>query len=169
MTQKIIKIGISSCLLGNKVRYDGEDKYNATIIEQLGQQFELIPFCPELEIGMGVPRDPMQLEWLNGQIRCVDIEDHSKDMTDKLVDCANQQLHWQKDICGYIFKKNSPSCGTKHVKVVKDGTYERTGTGIYARQLMKNFPALPVEEEDRMEDPSLRETFIARVKAYTNT
>lgn len=162
-----IKIGISSCLLGNKVRYDGNDKYNSTIVETLGDLFEFIPFCPEIEIGMGIPRNPIQLECIDGKVRCVDVNDKQKDMTDKLVVCANKQQHWQKDICGYIFKKRSPSCGVMGVKLFKDNHAEPVGTGIYAAQVMKNFPSLPVAEEDQIEDSELRMKFIAKVKQYS--
>lgn len=166
MPDNKIQIGISSCLLGHKVRYDGGHKYNNIIATSLGNYFEFIPFCPEVEIGMGIPRDPIQLEWINGEVRCVDVNNKHKDMTDKLVECANQQQHWQKEICGYILKKNSPSCGLKHVKLFKHGIAEPVGTGIYAGQLIKNFPELPVIEEDEIENIKLRESFIEQVKAY---
>lgn len=161
-----IPIGVSSCLLGARVRHDGRHKYNANIVEILGKYFEFLAFCPEVAIGLGVPRQTVHLIKHSGRIRCIGTVDPDLDITERLVDCANQQKHWQSSISGYIFKKNSPSCGPGNVKV-REGTEEHlTGTGIYARQLMENFPHLPIVDEQDLSDSTLRENFIKRVIDY---
>lgn len=158
-----IKVGISSCLLGHEVRYDGGHKRHSYIESTLGEYFEFVPFCPEVHIGMGIPRAPIRLEWINEQVRCVGVKDPHQDMTDRLTRSADEQHHWHQDICGYILKKDSPSCGMERVKLYKNNMPERKGQGIYAARLMENFPYLPVEEEGRLGDPALRENFIQRV------
>ena len=165
-----IVVGVSSCLLGNCVRHDGGHKANSTIIETLGQQFEFHAFCPELEIGLGVPRRAIQLRRLgSNMIRCVTVDDIAIDHSDALLDCADNQLKWQEGLSGYILKAGSPSCGMEGV-AVWDGhdSVQSTicdGDGIYAARLMQNLPDLPVEEEGRLEDPSLRDRFVRRVQA----
>ena len=161
-----IKIGISSCLLGHEVRFDGGHKRHSYIELTLGQHFEFMPFCPEVDIGMGIPRAPIRLEYKNGQVHCVGVKDPQQDMTNRLKQSADNQQHWQRDICGYILKKDSPSCGMERVKLYKNNIPERTGKGIYASQMMLNFPDLPVEEEGRLGDAKLRENFIKRIYIY---
>ncbi len=159
-----IPVGISSCLLGERVRFDGGHKGHSYISGTLGEYFEFKPFCPELAIGLGVPRKPIRLKRdSNKEIRCVEIENNDKDYTDKLTQCANEQTRWQDSLCGYILKKDSPSCGMERVKIWDDVMPIREGVGIYAKQLMENFPYLPVEEEGRLGDAILRENFVQRV------
>lgn len=161
-----IPLGISSCLLGQRVRYDGGHKGNSYITQTLGEYFEFRPFCPELEIGLGVPRKPIRLSRAgSNEIRCISVEDAGHDFTPALRACADQQRSWQQQLCGYILKKDSPSCGMERVKVWDDVMPVRAGTGIYAQRLMQNFPHLPVEEEGRLGDAILRENFIQRVFA----
>ncbi|MEJ2142082.1 MAG: DUF523 and DUF1722 domain-containing protein [Gammaproteobacteria bacterium] len=166
MSNKKIQIGISSCLLGHEVRYDGGHKRHSYIESTLGQHFEFIPFCPEVDIGMGIPRAPIRLEWIDEQIHCVGVKDPRQDVTERLKKSADKQQYWQQDICGYILKKDSPSCGMERVKLYKNNMPERTGQGIYAARMMQNFPNLPVEEEGRLGDARLRENFIKRVYVY---
>lgn len=159
-----IPVGISSCLMGERVRFDGGHKGHSYISGTLGEYFEFKPFCPELAIGLGVPRKPIRLKrGDNKEIRCVEIEDQSKDYTEKLERCANEQTRWQESLCGYILKKDSPSCGMERVKIWDDVMPIREGVGIYAKQMMENFPYLPVEEEGRLGDAILRENFVQRV------
>lgn len=159
-----IPVGISSCLLGERVRYDGGHKANALIGEVLGEYLEFHKFCPELEIGLGVPRKPIQLTRQNsGEIRCRAIDDSTKDYTNALTRCADAQQHWHEKLCGYILKNNSPSCGMQQVKVWEGDSWVREGVGVYAAQLMKNFPCIPIEEEGRLQDSKLRENFMQRV------
>lgn len=161
-----IKIGISSCLLGEEVRFDGGHKRNAYITGVLNQHFAFLPFCPEVEAGLGTPREPVRLLLEDDSIRCVGVKTPEWDVTDQLIAVAQPKRQWQHDLCGYILKKDSPSCGMARVKVYSKGAPQRSGVGIYAQGLIRNFPHLPVEEEGRLEDPHLRENFIQRVYVY---
>lgn len=161
-----IPVGISSCLLGENVRYDGGHKQHSYVQQTLGEYFEFRPFCPEVAIGLGVPRKPIRLIRKPGspEIHCVSISDESKDYTSDLQEIAHQQAPLQGDLCGYILKRSSPSCGMERVKVYSEkGMPINDGAGIFAATMMKNFPYLPVEEEGRLGDPRLRENFIQRV------
>lgn len=180
------RIGISSCLLGNKVRHDGGHKYDPFITRTLGRHVEWIPVCPEFEVGMGVPRETVRL--IGSPSRPKMIADRSgKDWTRKMGTYAEKRVRKLKamNLSGYILKKNSPSCGMEKVRVypvpprrVKDrysegyGVYRltgppnRKGRGLFAQTLMTRLPLLPVEEEGRLYDPGLRENFIERVFGY---
>ena len=152
--------------MGERVRYDGEHKKNATLLQELGPLVEFKSFCPEVSIGLGVPRTPiLLLRKKNGDIRCVNADDNSKDYTEELEKCCDQQRSWQETLCGYVFKKNSPSCGIAKVKVSDGNKVAYEGSGVYARKLMEDFPYLPVEEEEGLADESLRENFLQRVFA----
>ncbi|MEW6983902.1 YbgA family protein [Colwelliaceae bacterium 6471] len=161
-----IKIGISSCLLGEKVRFDGGHKKNSYINNVLAQYFDFTPFCPEMSIGLGVPRQTIRLVIRNDELRCIGNKDEDLDVTEKLYQSAEDQRHWHTDLSGYILKKDSPSCGMERVRVYKKDMPERNGSGLYAKRLMENFPHLPVEEEGRLGDAILRENFIQRVFIY---
>lgn len=161
--QTKIPVGISSCLLGEKVRFDGQHQRDAFVEKTLGQYFEYRAFCPEVAIGLGIPRRPIRLIASNAEVRCVSSVDATLDHTQDLRDTANEQASWQQSLCGYILKKSSPSCGMERVKVYDGDLPRRDGVGIYAATLMANFPDLPVEEEGRLGDPVLRENFIQRV------
>ncbi len=162
-----IPVGISSCLLGERVRYDGGHKKHSYIVDTLGEYFSFRPFCPEVAIGMGIPRETIRLVEHGGTIRIRGVKNKLLDVTEKLTDCANQQLGWQSQLCGYIVKKDSPSCGMERVKVYReehpDSPPEKKGSGQYTRVMKENLPWLPVEEEGRLGDPALRENFIQRV------
>jgi uncharacterized protein YbgA (DUF1722 family)/uncharacterized protein YbbK (DUF523 family) len=160
---KKIPIGISSCLIGENVRFDGGHKRDAYIMGTLSEYFDFYPFCPEVGIGLGAPRPTLHLVRVDGTIRCVGTQDQGNDVTDRLRDYAQQQKPLQTDLCGYILKKDSPSCGVERVKVVSDQQLHRDGVGIYAQEVMRNNPLLPVEDEGRLGDASLRENFIQRV------
>lgn len=164
--KNLIPVGISSCLLGEEVRYDGGHKYNSTIISALEKHFRFIPFCPEVDIGLGVPRAPIHLVVVGDKTRCVDAETGTQDVTDRLINSADKQRDWQGEVYGYILKKGSPSCGMQGVKLWSNGNYKRSGVGIYASRMMQNLPALPVEEEGSLEDEMLREEFIQQVLSY---
>ena len=162
-----IRIGISSCLLGQAVRYDGGHKHNGYITESLGEFFEFVPFCPEVAIGLGVPRPPIRLVAGKHGTRARGVKDVSLDVTDQLVAYAEKVAPKLTDVSGYILKKGSPSCGMERVKV-----YSATGkpggnaSGVYAGTLMRRLPELPFEEEGSLMDPCLRENFIERVFVY---
>jgi len=160
---KKIPIGISSCLLGQQVRFDGGHKRDAYIVGTLSEYFEFHPFCPEVAIGLGIPRPTIHLVKIDNAIRCVGIKDPELDVTDRLRNYAAQEKASHAGLCGYILKKDSPSCGMERVKVYAAGQPHRNGFGIYAQEMMRNNPLLPVEEEGRLGDPGLRENFIQRV------
>ncbi len=162
-----IKVGVSSCLMGAKVRFDSGHKRNAYINGVLSEYFEFSGFCPEVEIGLSVPREPIRLVKLNDDIRCVGVKDPKLDVTERLSRSADKQMDWHRQLCGYILKKGSPSCGMERVRLYKGDIPDRTGVGLYAARMMENFPDLPVEEEGRLEDPLLRENFIQRVYVYS--
>ena len=165
MTGKI-KIGMSSCLLGNKVRYDGGHQYQANIIKALGTEFELLPFCPELAIGLGVPRPKIQLVETGGLITCMDESTHTLDYTDKLSSCCDQQMQWLSQINGYIFKTKSPSCGLSKVKTDHQGVIKADGRGIFAQRLLELLPHLPTIEEDQFDIIERRSRFLRAVLDY---
>ncbi len=158
-----IPVGISSCLLGHQVRYDGAHKYHSYIERTLGQYFQFRAFCPEVEAGLGIPRPAVQLREIEHQIRVVGVKDHSLDVTEALSQVGEKQREWLTGLCGYILKKDSPSCGMERVKIYKHEVPVRNGVGLFAAYLQEQFPALPTEEEGRLGDPALRENFIQRV------
>jgi uncharacterized protein YbgA (DUF1722 family)/uncharacterized protein YbbK (DUF523 family) len=162
-----IKIGISSCLLGHKVRYDGGHKLDRYIRDTLGQYFQFVPVCPEVECGLPVPRESMRLVGNIDRPRLLTTRsgiDHTERI---LAWAANRVQELEKeDLCGFIFKKDSPSSGMLRVKIYNTkGMAERKGSGIFAKAFMANFPRLPVEDEGRLHDPKLRENFIERIFA----
>lgn len=162
-TGRKIPVGVSSCLLGDRVRYDGGHKKHSYIVDTLGEYFEFRQFCPEMAIGMGVPRETIRIVDDNNELRVQGVKSPELDVTEKLIECANEQRIWHEQICGYIVKKDSPSCGMERVKVYRKGHPEKKGSGLYTQTMMQNLPWLPVEEEGRLGDPKLRENFIQRV------
>ena len=164
---EIPRIGISSCLLGQEVRYDGGHKHNSYITQTLANHFEFVPFCPEVSIGLGTPRPPIRLVKRDNLIRAVGVDDASRDVTDKLAKSADKIRKVVPDFSGYLLKKDSPSCGMERVRVYNEKGYgEKIGVGLFAGALMAQHPELPVEEEGRLMDPGLRENFVERVFAY---
>jgi len=165
-----ITLGISSCLLGNAVRYDGAHKRNDYIYSTLSHSFNLQPFCPEVAIGLGVPRPPIQLVQQKGQgIRVIEVQNTTKDYTASLTQYAERVVHTDLvDISGFIFKKSSPSCGMERVNVYKtDGVLlHQQGIGHFAKVIQQQYPLLPVEDEDCFADLQRREVFLRRVYAY---
>ena len=163
-----IEVGVSTCLLGQKVRFDGGHKHDRYITDILGEYFRFVPVCPELEVGMAVPREAVRLEGKADQPRMVGNKT-GEDWTDRMNSYASERVKREDlaGLCGYILKKDSPSCGMSRVKVYNDkGMPVKHGVGLYARQLMERYPLLPVEEEGRLNDARLRDNFIARVFAY---
>ena len=161
------RIGISSCLLGQKVRYDGTAKRDRWIVDQLGTFVDYRPVCPEVAIGLGTPRPPIRLVGTPEATRVVGVEDPSVDVTEALEDFALNTAAQLADISGYVFMSKSPSCGMERVRLyTSKGHAEKTGVGAYARVLMQSLPNLPCEEEGRLHDPMLRENFVNRVFTY---
>jgi uncharacterized protein YbgA (DUF1722 family)/uncharacterized protein YbbK (DUF523 family) len=163
-----IVVGVSSCLLGQQVRFDGNHKHNKTITDALGQYWQYLPLCPEMAIGMGVPRRPIRLHGDETTPRAIGVSDPSVDVTQALTDYGQRKAQELTHISGYIFKKGSPSCGMERVKVYKgkNDLLSTRGVGLYARQIMLAQPLLPVEEEGRLADEGLRENFVQRVHVY---
>ena len=168
MTMTPIRIGISQCLLGEKVRFDGGHKRDAFLVDTFGRFVEWVPVCPEVDIGLGTPREPIRLARRDGEIRLVGVKsdtDHTAAMTAyaarKADELAGAGLH------GYVLKKDSPSCGMERVKIYDPhGAPARAGRGLFAEALVARLPILPVEEEGRLSDPRLRDNFVERVFAY---
>ena len=163
-----IRVGISSCLLGNEVRFDGGHKHDRYLTDTLGRFFEWAPVCPEVEMGLGTPRETLRLVGDPAAPRLV-FAKTGQDQTDAMQAWSGRRLGQlaRLDLCGYILKSKSPSCGMERVRVYGSGNAPvKTGVGIFARALMDYFPLLPVEEEGRLHDLPLRENFIERVFAY---
>ena len=163
-----LSIGISSCLLGERVRFDSGHKNHSYITQTLAEYFDFRPFCPEVAIGLGIPREPIRLVSTEpgGDIRCVGTKNPDKDVTEPLKAMARDQFEWISGLDGYIVKKDSPSCGMERVKVYTKDMPKRDGSGIYTAEILRAFPYLPVEEEGRLGDAGLRENFIKRVFIY---
>jgi len=160
-----IKLGISTCLLGENVRYDGGHKLDRFLSDTLGQYVEYVPVCPEVECGLPIPRESMHLEGDPDSPRLVTIRT-KQDMTDCMVQWAQKRVVQleKKDLCGFIFKSDSPSSGMERIRVYNEkGIPVKKGVGIFARIFMDHFSLLPVEDEGRLHDPKLRENFIERI------
>ncbi len=163
-----IRVGVSACLLGSEVRFDGGHKRDDFLTETLDRFVEFVPVCPEVELGLGVPRESVRLVREGGGVRMVGNKS-GRDITEKMRAFAERRVHAldAERLSGYVLKKDSPSCGMERVRVyAKSGMPARDGVGIYAAALMRRYPNLPVEEEGRLRDPILRENFIERVFAY---
>ena len=162
------RLGISACLLGQQVRFDGAHKRDYFLTDTFGQFVEWIPVCPELEVGMGVPRESVRLVGSAADPAMV-AERSGRDWTAAMKRYASKRIKELKsfDLSGYIFKKNSPSCGMERVRVyTPKGMPSKQGRGLFAAGVMEHLPLMPVEEEGRLNDPSLRENFIERVFCY---
>jgi len=165
-----IKVGISSCLLGEEVRYNGGHKHSSLCTRDLSRYFEFISECPEVSIGLGIPRKPIRLVGNPADPDVVGVDDRSLNATQPLKEFAREKVKQLHDLCGYIFIKGSPSCGLFRVKVYNDNGFpqEEMGRGVYAKVFTDTYPLLPVEEAGRLQDAVLRENFITRVFAYHN-
>lgn len=162
-----IRVGISSCLVGDHVRFDGGHKRDAYINGTLSKYFEFVPVCPEVEIGLGTPREPIRLVDTPAGTRVLGVRNSDLDVTDLLVQLGTRRAQELTDISGYIFKRGSPSCGMERVKVYgPSGMASKSEAGMYARTFMQHQPLLPTEEEGRLGDPVLRENFMTRVFVY---
>lgn len=160
-----IRLGISACLMGEPVRYDGGHRLDHFLRDTLGAYIEYVPVCPEVECGLGTPREPMRLEGSPEAPRLVTTQTR-RDLTDRMVDWASRRVRELENdsLCGFIFKSSSPSSGMEHVKVFdSNGMPRRVGTGIFASALMHHFPLIPAEDEAKLHDPAVRENFIERI------
>ena len=165
-----LPLGISQCLTGEEVRYDGSGARSSMPHAALSGLFVYRTFCPEVGIGMSVPREPIRLVGTADDYRVVGVKDPTIDKTDDLVAYAEAQVGNMADLAGYIFMHNSPSCGLMRVKVYPgpDAPASRQATGIYARTATRAFPNLPAEDAGRLFDVVLRENFVTRVFTYAH-
>jgi uncharacterized protein YbgA (DUF1722 family)/uncharacterized protein YbbK (DUF523 family) len=163
-----IRIGISSCLLGETVRFDGGHKRDAFLTGTFAQFVEWVPVCPEVECGFGTPRESMRLVRVDNGMRLLTVRT-GVDLTGRMEKYSQRKVEElaSEDLCGYVLKKDSPSCGLERVKVYgAHNVPAKSGRGLFAAALVERFPNLPVEEEGRLSDPRLRENFVERVFAY---
>src|SRR5687768_15596164 len=168
-TNRPIRIGISACLLGEGVRFDGGHKRDPFLVGTFGRFVEWVPVCPEVEAGLGTPREAMRLVRVQGGgVRLLTVKT-KRDLTATLDDYAQRRVAelMTQDLYGYVLKKDSPSCGLERVKVYDPhGVPAKTGRGRFADVVGERLPFLPMEEEGRLSDPRLRENFVERVFAY---
>ena len=165
MNSTLAVIGVSSCLLGLPVRYDGKHKRHEIVLNLLNEKFNYQAFCPETEIGLGVPREPIHLLMTKSGLRCVGTQTSTLDVTEPLTEIASQQT-WLESLSGYIFKARSPSCGIHNVPVVSGNRQNNSGQGLFAAQIRKRYPNLPVSDEQQLENLEFRRRFITQVEAY---
>ncbi|MFZ5466890.1 MAG: YbgA family protein [Pseudomonadota bacterium] len=167
MQEPLIPVGISSCLLGEEVRFDGGHKRDNYIIGTLGQFFRFVPFCPEVEIGLGTPRQTLRLVRIDGEVRVRGNKTFDLDVTDALRASGTERAAAHPELCGYILKSKSPSCGMERVTLYDGWSNshppEKKGVGQFAETFMAARPEIPCEEEGRLGDPHLRDNFITRV------
>ena len=163
-----LRVGISQCLLGDNVRYDGGHKRDSVLIEALGRYVEWVPVCPEVEIGLGTPREPMRLVGDLHAPRLI-TTNTGVDHTDAMTRFAQQRVRELEalNLSGFVFKSASPSCGISGVSLLNaQGVETHDGVGLFARAFMTHFPLIPVEEEGQLHDPQVLKDFLERVRAY---
>ncbi len=163
--EKRVKIGISTCLLGERVRYDGNHQLDRFLTDTLGNYVDYVPVCPEVEAGFPTPRESFRLIGDPGSPRLVTTKT-GIDHTERMLGWARKRITGLggEGLCGFIFKSKSPSSGMRQIKVYdQNGVPSKTGTGIFARAFMDTFPLIPVEDDGRLHDPRIRENFIERI------
>src|SRR5438309_9571062 len=162
------RVGISQCLLGDNVRYDGGHKLDSVLIEALGRYVEWVSVCPEGEVGLGTPREPMRLVGDPQAPRLVTINT-GVDHTDAMHRFAQQRVRQLEalNLSGFVYKSASPSCGIRQIPLfITQGIETQDGVGLFARAFMEHFPNMPVEEESLLQDPQAMKDFLERVLAY---
>lgn len=167
---KAIQVGLSACLAGQTVRYNGGHTQSHLCLNVLSEHFNFKTFCPEVAAGFGTPRPTMRLVGEPSAPQLVFTNDESTDLTEQLVDGFKDQLPEMGKLDGYILMKNSPSCGLERIKVYQTNGYPHVTktAGIFAQALKNQYPLMPIEEEGRLHDPKLFDNFVARVYAYHN-
>ena len=164
-----IKIGMSSCLLGEEVRWDGDHKYNQYVRDVLGSYFDYVSICPEVDVGMGVPRETVALYGTLENPKMI-TKRSKTDWTKKMNHYTKDRIHelTKENLCGYVFKSKSPSCGIGKVPIYSEfgSSRMRHGSGMFASSFVKVFPLVPVEDEGRLHDPVIRENFIVRIFCF---
>jgi uncharacterized protein YbbK (DUF523 family) len=168
-----IYVGVSACLLGEPVRYDGTDQRDAYVCGELARQFRLVPICPEVELGLGVPRRPIRLVRTGRGVRVRDAQDPDNpelDLTEQFRELAEELAPLLARLSGYVFKSRSPSCGVRDVKLYGRGGASRpVATGEFARLVMVLYPRLPVVDERQLADPEQRLRFLQRITAHAGS
>jgi uncharacterized protein YbgA (DUF1722 family)/uncharacterized protein YbbK (DUF523 family) len=168
MSDSKIPLGISACLLGDLVRFDGGHKKDAFLVDVLGDYVDWVKICPEIEIGLGAPRESIRLERRGDDVRLVGVRS-ATEHTEKMLAFSKtkaDEIAWRR-LRGYVLKKDSPTCGMERVRLYdENGVPSKDGVGLFARTLMERNPLLPIEEEGRLRDPRLRENFITRIFCY---
>jgi uncharacterized protein YbbK (DUF523 family) len=170
VTGERVKVAVSQCLLGARVRHDGGHKLEPVVSEILAASFEWVPICPEVELGLGVPREPIDLVESAGDVRLVSRS--GEDLTAAMRRYAEERVRElaTQGVAGFVAKSRSPSCGVRRVRVQgAGGSAAEAGRGLFAETLMRRWPDLPVEEAEGLRDSVQRERFIARVLAYHRT
>lgn len=164
----MLKIGSSACVLGEKVRYDGGHKRSGFVAAHISKIYQLVPFCPEVGIGLPTPRPAIQLRGSEDEVRLVDSKTGTVDHTESMDAYFSKQKARIAHLDGYILAAKSPSCGMERIKVhdLNGNLLHRKGRGLFAEQLINAFPGLPVEEDGRLNDQGLRESFFTRVHAH---
>lgn len=162
-----IAIGVSACLLGESVRYDGGHKRDRYICETLGQYFSFVPVCPEVGSGLPVPREAMRLEGDPATPRLMTCQTRINRTEQVLSYCVARVAELERDgLCGFVFKERSPSCGITMVPLHGNGPSKLFSAGLFACEVVRSFPGMPLEEAERLNDPRIRENFIERVLLY---
>ena len=162
------KVGVSRCLLGHAVRYDGGSKAHTIVTDQLAELFELVPLCPETEAGLSIPRPPVQLTGSLDHPRLTGRDDPALDVTETMLDYCRRRPAELSRLCGFVFKSRSPSCGLHSTPVFIDGLrVTENSQGVFARAITQRYPDMPVIEETDLESTNLCESFIEKVFAYT--
>jgi len=163
-----MKIGVSSCLLGNNCRYDGAGSKDSFVVNELSKYFELVPYCPEAVV-FGTPRESIRLVDIDGEIRVISNK-IQKDVTKELTDISTQLAlkAFDDNLCGFVFKAKSPSCGIERVKLYEKESHmcEKKAVGVFAKAVKEKQPLLPIEEDGRLNDPWLKENFLMQIFAY---
>lgn len=160
-------IALSSCLHGEKVRYDGAHKRDKWLLDRLGRYVDFRTYCPEVAIGLGIPRPPIRLVARDGNTHVVGVDDPTFDVTERLQSYAFEVIDQLGDVSGYVFKSRSPSCGLFRVKrYLPNGHPQGTASGAFAEVIAQHLPDLPMEEEGRLCDAVLRENFVSRLYVY---
>ncbi|MGB3750702.1 MAG: DUF523 and DUF1722 domain-containing protein, partial [Arcobacteraceae bacterium] len=164
----MMKIGVSSCLLGTNCRYDGAGSKDSFVVNELSKYFELVPFCPEA-IVFGTPRESIRLVEIDGEVRVISNKEQ-KDVTEELETISKTLAlkAFEDNLCGFVFKAKSPSCGIERVKLYQNNSNmcEKKAVGVFAKEVMDKQPLLPIEEDGRLNDPWLKENFLMQIFAY---
>ncbi len=161
-------VGVSQCLLGHAVRYDGDSKPDSIVIEQLAELFELVPVCPEVEAGLAVPRPPVRLTGNVEPPRMTGRDDAALDVTELMQDYCQTRPAQLQHLCGFVFKSRSPSCGLYSTPIFVDGNcITETSRGLFARAMTRAYPLLPVIEESELGVADSYQHFIDAVAQYT--